>query len=411
MRCFNIFAAALTILVVSNIQSNAITVPRPDDLIYFSLLDDETGAEDVTGNRKIEYNNGAVGLINGPFADPKTCFQSIDSNTALIVYNYVKPSHSSFTFSVFMYTGNTGSYYYSGIFAEQDSSSSYYPKRMSLLRYFNDLYIYSYNILTNSNSPVSSVGVKNFFKNYQWHHIVITYDDKDKTLVLYDTTGTEVYQVKINCEPYYEDTKILLGYGYNSNGGRYGFSTVDAMACPMIYGAVLKTNEIAELSEACRLKGSINPPPFSTEPWPEPGNLKGIWPLSAAYKLGDVGSNNLRAKNTFQANSIVVGPFGGVESAIEANTTELLNSGILHVQSELLATKQKPYTIAFFFKPENIDSNETAGLFEFVDSLATTDKTLQITYQGGNVTIWSRNVAVGKYGPFAFFLELFFHFL
>ena len=249
--------------------------PRPESLIFFTPLDNENGLTNIATNTESDdiYNPLLETTKPGPFGIANSSY-TVETGPFeyYIASYYPQPSFPSFTFSTYFYV--SGNQQKGGIFYIYGYDN---PNRVAVIYNGNALEIYRFG--PTGSISIGSFTVGNFFNN-GWTWICFTYDDSSKTVILYNELGKAIKTVyNFPILESSKETKIFfLGYGSTSQFMTNG----DAMACTMVYNQVLEDWEVAELPKVCEYKGK-NPSPL--EPWPENGNLIGLWPLSTQYQL------------------------------------------------------------------------------------------------------------------------------
>ena len=261
--------------------------PNPDSLLLFLPFDAENGLRDIANGINPYFTDQPQLETSkpGPFGIANSSYTPSCTNCYISHYRTL-PKIDSFTLSTYFYVSER-------------------QQKGALFWIYGSDYIYKISLIYNGKAlevhlfgngwfhSTESFTISNFFND--WTFICLTYDDSTKTVTLYNQLGNPIY-IKNNFPiPSNKDTFLYVGYA-NDETTQRAMVTGDAVACTMIYSEILSPYEIAELPKVCYRKGKE---PASPEPWPEPQQLIGLWPLSQQYELGLV-----NGQNTFQPVSV-----------------------------------------------------------------------------------------------------------
>ena len=250
--------------------------PRPESLYFFVPLNAENGLNNIAPNQEYRIYNGYSLLETskpGPFGIQNSSYTCTTEDGIL---NYIAsyasyPSSPSFTFSTYFYVSGEKPRK-GGIFVLSS------PLRFSVLYNGDSLEIHRFE--SDNFYSIGSFTVEHIFTN-GWTFFSFTYENSTETVTVFNDFGSVIH-VEHNF-PILEGNlaSIYLGKG-TSETTFEDIVNGDAMACTMLYNAVLKNTEIAELPNVCKWKGKKPPP---QEPWPADESLVGLWPLSSQYKF------------------------------------------------------------------------------------------------------------------------------
>ena len=256
--------------------------PRSESLLLFTPFDVDNGLTNLASNKPPEniYFAQLETTKPGPFGDFNASYTVSKTDSGDLCSFQRLPSFPSFTFSTYFYV--SGRQQKGGIaFTEGPQAARFAVAYIGTSLEINRLYrreasqgFYVYNFIIN-----------NVFNN-GWAFICFTYDDTSKTVTVHDAYGNIVHiENNFPIDDSY-DTFFAMGRSLD-NGSLPLMTNGDAMACTMIYNAILSKEEIAQLPEVCQRKGQPQVPDL----WPQPNSLIGIWPLSGIYKLNNANDN------------------------------------------------------------------------------------------------------------------------
>ena len=293
--------------------------PSPEACTLFTPLDAKNGVKDIVHGTEPESVRPELETSKtGPFGIPDSSY-TVYAEPSYICFFHDFELSNSFTVSTYYY--RSGRAYKAGVFM-----AAYNVYRFSMAYKGDALEVFRYNY------GVGNFGGKfvidRFFND--WTFICMTFDDTTKTATLYDEAGNIIHvERNFPILPSTENTRLFLGVARDESNNLNQYKG-DAMACTMVYNKVLTAEEISQLPEVCRLKGTAPPSTTSTTttptttttsettttttattstttegttekpveplftPWPDPENLLGLWPLSSNYKLFDVSGSNFR---------------------------------------------------------------------------------------------------------------------
>ena len=251
-------------LIESSNQSAIGLVPRKQDLVFYSLFDQETGASHLKMNSVVwnNWDSQLVDTIEGPFSIPKSSYSTKGASQYLGYYSMdPKVNLSSFSLTFYLRVCGTETI---GLYLDRhDDNSPNYSSRFSLVAVGLDLEFHTHNSSAtmesnyyNSPAPkqtISQATFSNVLKPNQWTFVGLVYDSTSQTLKLYDETANEkqrLTNIEIDEVPT-QSSRIGLGLRF---GDYKFFSPQSAMACFSLHDVVLSPMDIALLPCACQFK-------------------------------------------------------------------------------------------------------------------------------------------------------------